>query len=347
MITVESLDYSAGKFSLRDVSMQVQDGETLVILGPTGAGKTVLLELVAGFRRPKSGSVSADGRDLTHLPPEKRSIGFVYQDYLLFPHLNVSDNIAYGLRAARRKANEVRTRVMEMATQLGIEHLLERRTRNLSGGESQRVALARALITEPNVLLLDEPFAAVDPNTKEMLMRETGRILDSLQKPVIYVTHDQLEAEDMADRIAVMNEGRIVQTGSATQIFNEPKSEFVASFVGTRNVLRGRARRADGMTLVDVGNAVLYSTVAIDGEVHVTIRPEDILVSTERLVSSARNSLKGSITGMRDRGSIVLLTADCGVELTAAITRESLRELRLTVGDEVYFTFKASNVNLF
>ena len=347
MISVESLHYSAGKFHLNDVSMQVQDGETLVILGPTGAGKTVLLELIAGFRRPKSGSVFLDGRDLTHLPPEKRSVGFVYQDYLLFPHLNVFDNVAYGLRAAGRKSEEVRKRVKELATQLAIDHLLERRTRNLSGGESQRVALARALITDPHVLLLDEPFAAVDPNTKEKLMRETGRILESQKKPVIYVTHDQIEAVDMADRVAVMNEGKIVQTGLPSHVFNEPKSEFVANFMGTRNILRGKARREDGLTSVDVGRVVLLSSVAIDGDVHVTIRPEDILVSANPLISSARNSIKGRVTGMREKGSVVLLTADCSVELTAAITRESLAELQLSIGDEIYLTFKASNVNLF
>ncbi|MBU0624645.1 MAG: ABC transporter ATP-binding protein [Candidatus Thermoplasmatota archaeon] len=347
MISVESLNYSAGKFHLSDVSMQVQDGDTLVILGPTGAGKTVLLELVAGFRRPKSGSVFLDGRDLTHLPPEKRTVGFVYQDYLLFPHLNVFDNIAYGLRAAGWKSGDVRNRVNELSAQLAIDHLLERRTRNLSGGESQRVALARALITDPHILLLDEPFAAVDPNTKEKLMHETSRILESQKKPVIYVTHDQIEAVDMADRIAVMNEGKIVQIGLPGQVFNEPKSEFVANFMGTRNILKGKAKRERGLTSVDVGGVVLLSSVAIDGDVHVTIRPEDILVSTGLLISSARNSIKGRVTGMREKGSVVLLTADCGVELTAAITRESLAELQLSIGDEIYLTCKASNVNLF
>lgn len=347
MIEVRSLSYAAGRFSLKDIDFDVKDSETLVVLGPTGAGKTVLLELIAGFRSPSQGSILIDGRDITGLPPEKRKVGFVYQDYLLFPHMSVFENIAYGLSAAGVKKGQIESKVTEIAARLGISHLLARRTKRLSGGEAQRVALARALVISPDVLLLDEPFAAVDPSTKEQLMRETGRMLDSWDIPVVHVTHDQVEASEMADRIAVMNEGRVVQVDTPGGIFNEPKTEFVANFVGTRNIFKGIARRVDGETLVDVGGLQLHSSVDIEGRVHVTIRPEDILVSPNQIASSARNSIPGVITELKDRGPVVYITADCGVDITAAITRESFNELKLTVGDKVFLTFKAPNVNLF
>ena len=347
MIAAESLSYAAGKFNLHDVSLRVEDSETVVILGPTGAGKTVLLELLAGFRRPSEGSVLIGDRDVTQLPPERRGIGFVYQDYLLFPHRSVQDNISYGLEVQNLRREEITKRVDEIAKRAGILPLLDRRTRNLSGGEQQRVALARALVTEPKVLLLDEPFAAVDPNTKETLMREMGRLLDKNRIPVIYVTHDQVEAMEMADRIAVMNEGRLVQVDEPEKVFSEPKSEFVASFVGTRNIFKGKSRLVNGGSIVEVGSVELRSNITLEGHVHMTIRPEDILVSGNEILSSARNSLKGRIISIVEKGQLVYLTGDCGIEVTAAITRESLRELELTVGDEVFLTFKASSVNLF
>ena len=347
MIRVESLSYRAGRFSLEDISFTVDKGETLVVLGPTGAGKTVLLELIAGIRTPRGGTVRFDDVDLTYEPPERRKVGLVYQDYLLFPHLTVADNIAYGLRVSGMRSHEARIKVQEIALKFGIEHLLERRTRNLSGGEQQRTAIARTLVTEPKILLLDEPFSAVDPNTKDQLMREMSDMLESFDMPVVYVTHDQVEAAEMADRIAVMNEGRIVQVDTPEGVFAAPKSEFVANFVGIRNVLRGQARRVGDHTVVSLGVTEVCSSAGIEGKVNATIRPEDIIVSKERLVSSARNSLSGKVVSVSEKGPLVFVTADCGTQLTAAITRESFRELRVTVGDTIYMTFKASSVNLF
>ncbi|MGQ9588408.1 MAG: ATP-binding cassette domain-containing protein [Thermoplasmata archaeon] len=347
MIETESLAYNAGKFSMHDISLRVDKGETLVVLGPTGAGKTVLLELIAGFRRPSRGSVRLDGRDLSREPPEKRGLGFVYQDYLLFPHMGVRENIAYGLRAKGVGKLEVKRRVDAIAERLGISNLLERRTRKLSGGEQQRVALARALVLEPEALLLDEPFSAVDPNTKDLLMRELMRELEMRCLPVIYVTHDQVEAMQVADRVAVMNEGRIVQIGLPEQVFNSPKSEFVARFVGARNIFKGVASRLDGTTVVSIGPVEIRSSISIEGKVHVTIRPEDIIISKTKIESSARNNLRGRVTSIIEKGGVVFVTADCGIDLTTAITRESLREMRITTGDDVYFAFKAGSVNLF
>lgn len=348
MIEVESLGYTAGRFSLRDISFSVAPGETLIMLGPTGAGKTVLLELIAGFRTPKTGAISFEGKDMTNLPPERRHVGIVYQDYMLFPHLNVHDNIAYGLRAAgKMRSKEIESKVSLIASQLKITHLIERRTARLSGGEQQRIALARALVTEPKLLLLDEPFGAVDPNTKEKLMRELSKTLDAWNIPVLYVTHDQIEAVEMADRMAVMNEGRIIQMGPTKEIFSAPKSEFVADFVGIRNIYRGKAIRSDGVTIVQIGAVQLFSSIEMEGDVHVTLRPEDIIVSKKPLESSARNSQRGRVVSIAERGPVINLTADCGIEITASITKESFREMHMTLEDDIYLTFKAPSVNLF
>lgn len=347
MIELHSLFYKAGKFSIEDVSFRVDKGETLVILGPTGAGKTVLLELIAGFRSPNKGSMFINESEITQLPPEKREIGMLYQDYLLFPHLDVFDNIAYGLKAKNLRSSEIGRRVQEIAERLGIHELLERRPKKLSGGEQQRVALARTLAIDPKILLLDEPFSAVDPNTRESLMRELRKILEEDSMPVVYVTHDQIEAMEMADRIGVMNEGEIVQLDYPEKVFSAPKSEFVANFVGIRNIYRGRAERVDGSTAVNIDGTRIYSSVVSEGDVHVTIRPEDIIVSRERISSSARNSLKGKVVAIVEKGPLIYVTADCGMELTSAITRESLKDMQIMIDDEIFMTFKAQNVNLF
>lgn len=347
MIEAKNISYKAGKFSLDDISFAVERGETLVVLGPTGAGKTVLLELLAGFRTPRNGEVLSDEKDITYVPPEKRKIGLLYQDYLLFPHLNVFENISYGLRARGVKTREAKKRVENMAEKIGIAHLLERKPRRLSGGEQQRVALARTLIVDPDILLLDEPFSSVDPKTKEHLMRELGKTLDESDMPVIYVTHDQVEAMEMADRIAVMNEGRIVQLDYPEGVYSAPKSEFVANFVGIGNIFRGKAARSDGGTTIDIDDVRICSSIDLEGDVHVTIRPEDIIVSREKISSSARNSLGGKVRAIVEKGPVVFVTADCGIEMTSAITRESLREMKITIGDEIFLTFKAQNVNLF
>jgi len=347
MLSVDSLSFRAGAFNLEGIGFDVRSDETLVVLGPTGAGKTVLLELIAGLRRPRSGSISSEGRDITNLPPEKRGFGLVYQDYLLFPHLDVFDNIAYGLRTSGVRSKEVVAEVEEIAARIGISNILRRRTRNLSGGEQQRVAIARTLVTQPRVLLLDEPFSAVDPNTKETLMRELSRLLSSYHVPVVYVTHDQIEALEMADKIAVMNDGRIVQLDSPEVVFSAPKSKFVADFVGTRNIFQGEAEREEGGSTVSLTGCVVYSSLEMQGKVHVTIRPEDIVISREPSRSSARNQLRGMIMAVAEKGPLVFVTANCGVELTAVITRQSYKQLELRLDDEIWMIFKASSVNLF
>lgn len=347
MIEAHSVSYSIGKFSLEDLNFRVDDNETMVILGPSGAGKTILMELLAGFRTPKNGDFFIDGKVITNMRPEKRRIGLLYQEYMLFPHLNVQKNIAYGLRAYHIRSSDREQRVKKLSKLLGIEQLLDRNPKTLSGGEQQRVALARTLIVKPKILLLDEPFSSVDPKTKDKLMRELKKILKNYDIPVLYVTHDQVEAMEIADRIAVMNDGKIIQIDYPDKIFSAPKSEFVADFVGIGNIIKGRATRIDGITEIDIDGLKIYSSIGLEGEVHVTLRPEDIIISRAQISSSARNSLKGEVIGVIEKGPVIYVTADCGIPVTAAITRESLREMNITIGDEIFMTFKAHNVNIF
>ncbi|PIU54939.1 MAG: ABC transporter [Chloroflexi bacterium CG07_land_8_20_14_0_80_51_10] len=348
MIRIKNLCVDLGDFVLRDASLDVQQGEYFIILGPTGAGKTVLLETIAGLYSAKSGEVWLNGQDVTKLEPEKRGVGFVYQDHVLFPHLAVHDNIAFGLKHRRKSKSEIENAANWAVELLGISHLLKRKPDTLSGGEKQKVALARALVVQPEVLLLDEPLSALDPETKESVQRELRAIHDRLNLTIIHVTHDFEEAIALGDRIAVIGEGRIVQVGTPEEIFRQPNSEFVARFAMTRNIFAGEVRDGGGeCALIDIGGTQLAVVTDLRGNLHASIRPEDILLSAEALRSSARNSFKGVITNISNRGSTVYLTVTVPPDFICLVTRRSFEELELKEGGEVYVTFKASAVHVF
>ncbi|HEM62352.1 MAG TPA: ATP-binding cassette domain-containing protein [Chloroflexi bacterium] len=347
-LQVRDLSVDLGEFHLRHVDLEIEAGEYFVILGPTGAGKTVLLETVAGLFHHSSGAIFLDGEEVSHTPPERRGIGFVYQDYALFPHLTVADNVAFGLKLRRVERAGIGERVVRVSELLGIGDLLHRRPNTLSGGEQQRAALARALVVEPRVLLLDEPLSALDPETREALRRELAVVQSQLGTTTLHVTHDFEEAVALGHRIAVMNEGRIVQVGSPEEIFRKPASEFVARFVGVRNIFEVQAsRREDGYLTLSVDGVEILATADVIGPVHASIRPEDIVVSRERLRSSAQNCYPGLITEIADRGALVWVTVRVPPELTCMITRRSLTELELKQGMEVFVAFKASAVHVF
>jgi molybdopterin-binding protein len=347
-LQVADLWIDLGEFHLRQIGLDIAPGEYFVVLGPTGAGKTVLLETIAGLHQPEKGRILADGEEITNVPPERRGIGFVYQDYVLFPHLSVEENVAFGLHMQRQESEVIRKRVAEISDLLGIDHLLHRRPDTLSGGEKQRVALARALVVEPRLLLLDEPLSALDPETREGLQRELARLHRELGTTTLHVTHDFEEAIALGDRIAVLNEGQVVQVGSPEAIFRKPASEFVARFVGVRNIFQGEIRRRkDGRKTLNLDGVEVSVVTDLVGHVHGSIRPEEIILSQEPLRSSARNSFHGHIVNIADRGTLIYVTVCIPPDFTCAITRRSLEEMELREGLEVYVAFKASAVHIF
>jgi len=232
MIKLADVSITLGDFSLKNVHLEIKKGEFFTILGPTGTGKTVILELIAGLYRPDAGKVLINGADSENIPPEKREIGFVYQDYALFPHLNVYKNIAFGPRLRKMPPSVIKENVQGLADMLEITHLLARFPGTLSGGEQQRVSLARALIMKPKILLMDEPLSALDPNTKRMLCRELKRVHEKYRCTVVHVTHDFNEAGMLADRIGVILKGKVKQVGVPSEVFEKPRDQEVKNFLG-------------------------------------------------------------------------------------------------------------------
>jgi len=343
-----SLSKHIGDFKLEVGSLEVAEEEYFVILGPSGAGKTVLLQLVAGILRPDSGSIMIGGKDVTHLPPEERNVGYVPQNYALFPHMDVYDNIAYGLKVRGLDRSVVERRVKEIADRLEISHLLRRRPATLSGGEAQRVALARALAVEPKLLLLDEPLSAVDPNVRWELRGYLRSINEEFGVTVLHVTHDFVEAISLADRVAVMDKGTVMQIGEAEEVFYKPVNEFVARFTRSQNVFKGTARaRSPGLSEVRVGSLSFIACGDYEGEVILTFRPESVIVSKARLQLPGYNEFLGRVRGWVDEGAILCVDIDVeGTPLKAYVTKVSFREMRLRKGDEVYAYVSASQLHV-
>ncbi|MET1124491.1 MAG: ATP-binding cassette domain-containing protein [Archaeoglobaceae archaeon] len=316
MLRVEALSKRLGRFEMRDVSFEVGKGEYLVILGPSGAGKTTLLETIAGIREPDAGRVLLDGEDITLLPPERRKIAYIPQNYALFPHLSVLDNIAYGLRIRGLPRSEIERRVLELADVLGITHLLNRKPKTLSGGEQQRVAIARAVAVQPKVLLLDEPLSNVDLRMRAKLIDEIRRWRKELELTALHVTHSLEEAFSLADRVGVMLNGRLAELGCPEDVFRSPKSEEVARFLGYE-VYEGYA---DG-EFVDIG---IKLRSRARGRVKVGILPSSVKVGN--------GEFRGRVVDVRRHGYGFLITIDAGVLMKA------LSERVFRIGEEVQFS---------
>ena len=348
LLELKGLSKSWKGFRIRSVSLEVRRGEYFVVMGPTGAGKTLLLQLIAGIHYPDSGRIILDGIDVTDLPPERRNVGYVPQNYALFPHMTAGENIAYGLRVRGYSKGEADEVVREVSRKLGIEELLDRRVSTLSGGEQQRIALARALAIKPKLLLLDEPLSALDAETREEIREYLKGVRRAIGFTAIHVTHDFVEAADLGDRMAVMFGGEILQVGKPVDVMNNPRSKIVASFTGIKNLFRGRVvGRVGELAEIDVGGARIYALTERGGEVSVAVRPESIIVTLEPVKTSARNLLKGVIREISEKPPLVSLKVKAGIEFTVYVTRNAVEDLNLKEGKSVYLAFKASDVTVF
>jgi molybdate/tungstate transport system ATP-binding protein len=345
MLELQSISKSLGSFAMSDISMKIGDGEYFVLLGPSGVGKSVLIEIIAGLIKPDNGQILWNRKDMTLEQPETRGFAVVYQDYSLFPHLTVRQNIIYGPKAAGCNSAKIKARLDTLAEMLQIEELLSRKPATLSGGEQQRVALARALIVEPKLLLLDEPLSALDINTRLRLRKELKRVNRELNISVLHVTHDPEEAMVLADRICVMLDSKIRQVARPTELFRKPSDPEVAAFLGTKNVLPV-TKAQEGVCSICEKN--IYVSSADFSTSHVWIKPEEILLSTSPFNSSARNQFKCRVAEIDPLDSLLSVHIVSGkLPLTALITYASFNKLQIEVGAEVYATFKSSAIHCF
>ncbi|HEU4994741.1 MAG TPA: ABC transporter ATP-binding protein [Gemmatimonadaceae bacterium] len=356
MIALDGVHASVGDFHLEDVSFELGRGAYGVVIGPTGAGKTTLVEAIAGLVPISRGRLTLGGADVTRAAPEKRGLSIVYQHAYLFPHLTVRENVAYG-----SVSNRVTT---EMLERFGLAEVGGRNVRVLSGGERQLVALARALARRPDVLLLDEPFAALDPRRRVVVRREVRTIYYERRFTVLQVTHDFHEAGLLGDVGIVLDRGRILQVAKPEDLFRRPASPVVADFLGAENVFSGDAQPirdaapdwAPSIDPEDVEHAVAFTTGritlyalghVIPGPAHAVIRADDILLARGAGASSVRNQFRGTVVEMSPAGAITRVTVDIGgTSLVAAVTTRSVQELQLAPGVEVFAAFKATAVHL-
>jgi ABC-type sugar transport system ATPase subunit len=350
MIEIKDLSIDLGEFHLKDINLSIGDREYFVILGPTGAGKTVLLECIAGLNKIKQGEIWVNGDDITHLAPEERKTGYVPQDYVLFPFLSVADNIAFGLKEAKYKDVEIKERVNTLAHLMAITHLLNRDTRSLSGGEKQRVALARALALSPKILLLDEPLGALDLQTAKYLRLELKRIHDELGITTIHITHDQTEAEEIADRLGVLNAGRLEQVGMPDEVFFYPGNEAVSDFIGSPNILECDYCNSLGQGLMEVDCGGLRIVIPHDGNSieRIALFPRDIYISDTLPPGPHMNRFKGIITQIKPSGTTERLSVRVGDKtLQAEIPRDISKDMDLAVGKEVFLILKLKRIKVY
>lgn len=337
-----------------DLRLPVNGFSVTALFGPSGCGKTTVLRCLAGLEQPNDGVIEFDGRPWfssapqLSLSPQQRDIGFLFQDYALFPHLNVAQNIGFGLRADGD--SDRHDRVTQMLDLFELSGLGPRYPHQISGGQQQRVALARVLARQPKLLLLDEPLSALDATLREQLRRELRRLLADFGIPVIVVTHDRTEAIALADRVVVMESGRIRQTGSMQDVFTRPSDLAVARIVGVETVVTGEVLNIEGgLATVKVGDSKLIAVAPTPAapKVHVCIKGEDVaLQKGTPTESSVRNHLAATITSLTPEGPLVRVSLDCGFDLTALVTRPASEELHLQVGDHITAMLKAPAIHL-
>lgn len=331
------------------VEITAADGETVAVLGPNGAGKSTLLRALAGLVPLERGRISLDDEVVdepatsTYVVPERRSVGVVFQDYLLFPHLSVLENVAFGVRSRGVPRTEARRRAADWLARVGLADRASAKPDALSGGQQQRVALARALVTEPRLLLLDEPLAALDVGTRTELRRDLRTHLASFAGARVLVTHDLLDAVALADRLIVLEDGRVAQSGSVREVSDAPRSRYVADLVGI-NLLRGIG---NGHEVVLDGGGVVVTADATDGDVYVAIQPHSVSLHRAQPEGSPRNVWRGLVRGADLLGDRVRIHVDGPVPVVAEVTAAAVGELGLHEGVDVWATVKATDLSVY
>ena len=333
LIEIRDLAKSFGNVkAVDDISLDIESGEFITLLGPSGSGKTTVLRMIAGFEDPDAGSIKLNGEDITHLPPFDRDVNTVFQDYALFPHMSVQENVEYGLRTRKVPKAERAKQALEAIASVKLEETVNRLPHQLSGGQRQRIALARALVLRPRGLLLDEPLGALDRQLREEMQVELKKIQRDAGITFVFVTHDQEEAMRMSDRIVVFNSGRIEQVGTPEQVYEEPRTNFVAGFLGTANIFS-----------VDVARKFLGAATTV------SIRPERIrLQAPETKIDKSETSVKGTVQEAAFVGAntIYILETDFGVKLTVRKTNTELlgQDNSFVAGDQVMAVWRNSHV---
>jgi len=350
MLQINKLNITFKEFKITDVSFSINKGDYFVLLGKSGAGKSLILEMIAGLIQPDAGVITLNNKDITNEKIQSRKVGLVFQDYAIFPHMNVYDNIAYPLKAEKHNTKDIKDMVMSYAKELDITHLLKRSPKTLSGGELQRVALARTLILKPELLLLDEPLSSLDIQ----LRKEVRSILRKLNKKgqtIIHVTHDYEEAVSLANKVAVMHHGSIIQCGTPKEIFQQPKSEFVADFTGTKNFFKAHitSQGEDKLKIAHINNTIrvsLYSEKE-KGEGFIKIKDKNIILSEKKNDMSTQNNYRGTVVDIIPAHFGYEILIDVGIVLSVLISKESVKNLNIVEEKSLWVSFKASSVKFY
>ncbi|MET4324063.1 ABC transporter ATP-binding protein [Bradyrhizobium sp. RT5a] len=309
--------------ALRPTDLSMVKGEFLTLLGPSGSGKTTLLNLIAGATAPTAGTILLDGRDITHMPPRGRGIGMVFQNYALMPHMNVFDNVAYPLRVRHQSAKTIREKVTEALERVGLRGYEDRKPRQLSGGQQQRVGIARCIVYSPAIIMMDEPLGALDKNLREQMQGEIKRLHKDLGTTFIYVTHDQEEALNMSDRICLMSAGQIAQLGTPDELYFQPRSRFVAEFIGESNLISGRINGAGRMVIAGGKSISVPGNTLIEGsDVLVLVRPEKVRIyGIDEPADDGTNVLSGKVASSSFCGGMtrVIVETENGLNIIAKL----------------------------
>ena len=347
MLEVEKINKKFNSFEIKNLSFKVEKGDYFVILGVSGSGKSVLLEIISGLISSDSGNIFLEGENISRKKIQKRKIGLVFQDFAVFPHLSVFDNIAYPLKFKKLKKSKIKLKVENIATEMNISHLLEREVKMLSGGEKQRVALARTLLLEPKILLLDEPLTSLDV----ILRNEIRGLLREINRKgitIVHVTHEYEEAISLANKVAIMQNGEIVQYGKPKIVFQNPESEFVANFSGDKNFFKTKivCDEKSGTKVAEIENDMKFiiATECDECEGNIIIKSNKIILSKEKIESSACNNFRGKIGHIVPTTNGVEVKIDIGVFLYVVITKSSSRKLDLSNNINIWLSFKATAI---